>query len=64
MKIGQNEFTSDHSIYSSYVSRVSINHVCELRVSTNYQFPFKGGGKNDHEFPFAGDVELLKNDLK
>ncbi len=28
MKIIQNEFTSDHSIYSLYVS---MNHICELK---------------------------------
>ncbi len=60
----QNELTSDHSIYNSYVS---INHICELRISTNCQFPFRGGrggpSENDHEFPFAGDVELLGRSL-
>ncbi len=37
MKIIQNELTSDHSIYYSYVL---INHIGELRISTNSQFPF------------------------
>ncbi len=64
LKIIQNELTSDHSIYNSYVQ---INHICELRISTNCRFPFRGGRggplENDHEFPFAGDVELLGRSL-
>ncbi len=63
MKIIQNDLTSDHLIYYSYVS---INHICELRFSTNCRFPFRGGrgsSENDHEFPFAGDVELLRRSL-
>ncbi len=57
MKIIQNELTSDHLIYNSYVS---INPICELIISTNCQFPFRGGpSENYHEFPFGGDVELF-----
>ena len=37
--------------------------ICELRISTNCQFPLRRGrgdpSENDHEFPFAGDIELL-----
>ncbi len=63
MKIIQNDLTNDHLMYYSYVS---INHISELRFSTNCQFPFRGGwgpSGNDHEFPFAGDVELLRRSL-
>ncbi len=64
MKIIQNEFISCHLIYSSHGS---INYICELRISTNCRFPFRGGrggpSENDHEFPFAGDVELLGRSL-
>ncbi len=42
--------------------------ICELRFSTNCRFPFRGGrggpSENDHEFPFAGDVELLRRSLR
>ena len=49
-------------------SYVSINHICEVRISTKCRFPFKGGGgegplENDHEFPIAGDIELLGRSL-
>ena len=63
MKIIQNEFTSDHLIYISYVS---INHICELRILTNCRFPFRGAGVHQKMimiFLFAGNVEVLGQSL-
>ncbi len=46
----------------------SIYDDCQHTISTNSWFPFIGGRgglpDNDHEFPFAGDVELLRWSLK
>ena len=41
--------------------------ICKHTISTNRRFPFRGGQgglpDNDHEFPFAGDIELLRRSL-
>ncbi len=49
----------NRTIYGIYV-------ICLHTISTNSGFAFRGGRglpDYDHEFPFAGDVELLRRSL-